>query len=71
MTLRLGGLPRRSAELSARPAALTPLPSLTPFAGVPVAMHLFYLDDAGSVGNANEQHLILGGVSVPVAGFPG
>ena len=27
-------------------------------------MHLLYLDDAGSVGNANEQYLVLGGVSV-------
>ena len=27
-------------------------------------MHLLYLDDAGSVGNASEQYLVLGGVSV-------
>ena len=27
-------------------------------------MHLLYLDDAGSVGNADEQYLVLGGVSV-------
>ena len=27
-------------------------------------MHLLYLDDAGSVGNVNEQYLVLGGVSV-------
>ena len=27
-------------------------------------MHLLYLDDAGSVGNAQEQYLVLGGVSV-------
>ena len=27
-------------------------------------MHLLYLDDAGSVGNAKEQYLVLGGVSV-------
>ena len=27
-------------------------------------MHLLYLDDAGSVGNAREQHLVLGRVSV-------
>ena len=27
-------------------------------------MHLFYLDDAGWVGNVREQHLVLGGVSV-------
>ena len=27
-------------------------------------MHLLYLDDAGSVGNAEEQYLVLGGVSV-------
>ena len=27
-------------------------------------MHLLYLDDAGSAGNANEEYLILGGVSV-------
>ena len=28
------------------------------------AMHLLYLDDAGSVGNVREQYLVLGGVSV-------
>lgn len=27
-------------------------------------MHLLYLDDSGSVGNVNEQYLVLGGVSV-------
>ena len=27
-------------------------------------MHLLYLDDSGAVGNANEQYLVLGGVSV-------
>ena len=27
-------------------------------------MHLLYLDDAGSVGNVHEQHLVLAGVSV-------
>ena len=27
-------------------------------------MHLLYLDDAGSVGNAHERYLVLGGVSV-------
>ena len=27
-------------------------------------MHLLYLDDSGSVGNAKEQYLVLGGVSV-------
>ena len=27
-------------------------------------MHLLYLDDAGAVGNAREQYLVLGGVSV-------
>ncbi len=27
-------------------------------------MHLLYLDDAGSSANANEQYLVLGGVSV-------
>ncbi len=27
-------------------------------------MHLLYLDDAGSVGNAGERYLVLGGVSV-------
>ena len=64
MTLRLGGLPRRSVELSAHPAAPTPLPSLPPPAGFPVTMHLLYLDDAGSVGNASEQYLVLGGVSL-------
>ena len=26
-------------------------------------MHLLYLDDSGAVGNANEQYLVLGGVS--------
>lgn len=29
-----------------------------------IAMHLLYLDDAGSVANVREQHLVLGGVSV-------
>ena len=27
-------------------------------------MHLLYLDESGSVGNAKEQYLVLGGVSV-------
>ena len=27
-------------------------------------MHLLYLDDSGSAGNANEEHLVLGGVAV-------
>ena len=27
-------------------------------------MHLLYLDDSGAAGNANEQYLVLGGVSV-------
>ena len=27
-------------------------------------MHLLYLDDSGSVGNASEQYLVLGGLSV-------
>ena len=27
-------------------------------------MHLLYLDDAGPAGNASEQYLVLGGVSV-------
>ena len=27
-------------------------------------MHLLYLDDSGAVSNANEQYLVLGGVSV-------
>ena len=64
MLLRLGGLPWRFVELSAHPAALTPLPSLPLPAGFPAPMHLLYLDDAGSVGNASEQYLVLGGVSV-------
>ena len=28
------------------------------------AMHLLYLDDAGSANNATEEYLVLGGVSV-------
>ena len=27
-------------------------------------MHLLYLDDAGSAGNANEDYLVLGGISI-------
>ena len=27
-------------------------------------MHLLYLDDSGAVSNANEQYLVLGGISV-------
>jgi hypothetical protein len=27
-------------------------------------MYLLYLDDSGSARNANEQHLVLGGISV-------
>ena len=59
--VRLGGLPRRSVEPSAHPAAFFfgSVPRLTRF-----QMHLLYLDDAGSAGNAKEQYLVLGGVSV-------
>ena len=55
----MGGLPRRSVEPSAHPAAF-----FVPSSRYPIAMHLLYLDDAGSVGNASEQYLILGGVAV-------
>ncbi|HRJ44385.1 MAG: DUF3800 domain-containing protein [Caldilineaceae bacterium] len=30
-------------------------------------MHILYLDDSGSVNNANEDYFVLGGVSVPEA----
>lgn len=44
--------------------ALTRLHFFVRVTGLPATMHLLYLDDSGAVGNAGEQYLVLGGVSV-------
>ena len=50
--MRLGGLPKRSADSEKN--------CLAAF----FFMHLLYLDDSGSVQNANEAYLVLAGVSI-------
>jgi len=53
--LRLGGLHKRSVGLIIHPAA---------FFLFPLPMHLLYLDDSGSASNADEDYLVLGGISI-------
>jgi hypothetical protein len=52
MGLRLGGPPSRVAEVHSSPGRLF------------LTMHLLYLDDSGSVGNPQDKHIILAGLSV-------
>ena len=53
LELRLGGLPCAVRWGQPRPAAFFFF-----------AMHLLYLDDSGSAGNADEDYLVLGGVAI-------
>ncbi len=41
-----------------------PLGYITPPGRLPAAMHLLYLDDSGSVGNAEDRHIVLAGLAV-------